>query len=151
MKHEEVDVAGVATSLDSVQRLQALRLMRQQIDAGIPPSSFFAVARSFIDDPDNACRWQAIIVVGESIEGNPEGVWQVICEYGVSEDEDMRAAVATVLLEHLLEYHFAAYFPRLEVKIKEGAPLLKDTLRSCWAFGQAEARWGEVLELLNHS
>ena len=148
MKHEEVDVTDLATSLDPGQRLQALRLMREQIDAGIPASAFFAAARPLIDDPDNDCRWQAIIVVGESVEENPEDVWRVICEFGVSEDEDMRVAVATVLLEHLLEHYFAAYFPRIEEKIKEGAPLLKDTLSRCWAFGQAEARWGEVQALL---
>ena len=89
-------------------------------------------------------------MVGESIEENPEGVWQVICEFGVTEDEDMRIAVATVLLEHLLEYHFTTYFPRLEEKIKGGSSLLADTLRRCWAFGRAEAHWNEVRALLDH-
>lgn len=125
--------------------------MRQQIESGIPSSSFFNLARSLITDPDNDCRWQAVIVVGEDIEENPEPVWQVICQFGVSEDEDMRAAVATVLLEHLLEYHFAAYFPRLKEKIEGGTLLLADTLSRCSAFGQAKAYWSEVKALLNRS
>jgi hypothetical protein len=151
MSREEVDVTEMVCSVDPAQRLQGLRLMRQQIEAGIPSSFFFSLARSLINDSSNDCRWQAIIVVGEFIEENPEGVWDVICEYGVSDDEDMRAAVATVLLEHLLQYHFWVYFPRLKEKIKGGSSLLADTLSRCWAFGQAEAHWGEVEALLNRS
>ena len=85
--------------------------------------------------------------MGEFIRSHPEAVWEVVCEYGVSEDEDMRDGVATVLLEHLLEHHFDAYFPRLRERIEAGSPLLRDTLRRCWAFGQAVPRWGEVRAL----
>jgi hypothetical protein len=149
MKHERANLAEMATSADVSRRLEALRLMRERIAAGRSPRTFFDLARSLIDDPNNNCRWQAVIVVGESIEEAPEKVWEVVCEFGISEDEDMRDAVATVLLEHLLEHHFAAFFPRLEKKIKEGAPLLADTLKSCWPFGEAEARWSEVRALLD--
>ena len=149
MKYEEVDVAEMVTSVDPAQRLQGLRLMRQQIEAGILWRSFFDLARTLIADPDNDCRWQAVIVVGEYIEDYPEGVWEVISQFGESEDEDMRVAVATVLLEHLLEHHFVAYFPRLRERVQGGSLLMADTLSRCWAFGQAEAHWGEVKALLD--
>jgi hypothetical protein len=151
MSREDVDVTEMVSSVDPAERLQGLRLMRQRIEAGILSRPFFSLARSLINDSNNDCRWQAIIVVGEFIEENPEGVWEVICEHGVSDDDDMRTAVATVLLEHLLEYHFSAYFPRLKEKIKDGSSLLADTLSRCWAFGQAEAHWSEVKALLNRS
>jgi len=81
------------------------------------------------------------------VQSNPEPVWDVICQHGISEDEDMRAGVATVLLEHLLEYHFDAYFPRLKERIEGGSALLADTLSRCWPFGQAVPRWPEVRAL----
>jgi hypothetical protein len=47
-------------------------------------------------------RWQAIIKVAGFIESEPEAVWVFIVRWGCHEDEDLRTAVATVLLEHLL-------------------------------------------------
>jgi hypothetical protein len=51
-------------------------------------------------------RWQAIIAVGEHIESDPEVVWSFIRRWGSHRQEDLRDAVATCLLEHLLEHHF---------------------------------------------
>jgi len=45
-------------------------------------------------------RWQAIVAVGEFIEEEPEAVWSFIVRWGASPDEDLRAAIATCLLEH---------------------------------------------------
>ena len=56
-------------------------------------------------------RWQAIIQVGEFIPTDPQGVWAFARRWGRSEDEDLRAAVATCLVEHLLETDFQAFFP----------------------------------------
>ncbi len=148
------DLAVMAASPDAVQRLSALLVMRKQIDAGTPPADFFDKARGLIADADNHCRWQALIVVGESIESNPEAVWQVVREFGVSEDKDMRAGVATVLLEHLLQYHFDWCFPRLKEEIKgsgNSGLLLADTLSACHAFGPAQERWQEVEALVRRS
>lgn len=140
------------SSADSATRLLALRhKIRRQIQSRASAVDRLDVARSLINDADNDCRWQALIVVGESIETNPEVVWELIREFGVSEDEDMRTGVATVLLEHLLEHHFDAYFPRLKREIENGSELLADTLSRCSPFGQAEARWREVEVLLGRS
>lgn len=59
----------------------------------------------------NDPRWQAIIKVGEFIESNPQEVWLFIRKWGVHPSEDVRIAVATCLLEHLLGYHFEKYYP----------------------------------------
>src|SRR5262245_38109410 len=59
-------------------------------------------------------RWQAIIKIGEFIEDEPEAVWAFIVRWGPSSDSDLRAAIATCLLEHLLEYHFDAFIARVE-------------------------------------
>jgi hypothetical protein len=82
-------------------------------------------------------RWQAIIRIGEFIESDPEPVWQFILRWGTHPQEDLREAIATCLLEHLLEYHFEAYFPRVE-QASLADPAFGDTFQRCWQFGQAE-------------
>ena len=147
LQHDLDTLAKMAASSSPSERLESLRIMREHIESGGRPEDYLAVARPLVADADNDCRWQALIVVGECIQSSPEAVWDVICQHGVSDDEDMRAGVATVLLEHLLEYHFDAYFPRLKVRIEGGSELLADTLSRCSPFGQAVPRWSEVRAL----
>jgi hypothetical protein len=53
------------------------------------------------------------------------------------EDDDLRAAIATCLLEHLLEYHFDLIFPRVETAVKSNARFAR-TAAQFWKFGEAE-------------
>jgi hypothetical protein len=48
---------------------------------------------------------------------------------------DVRSAIACCLLEHLLEHHFDALFPRVR-RAALASPRFADTFSSCWAFGQ---------------
>ncbi len=84
----------------------------------------------------NDPRWQAIIAVGEFVESDPGEVWDFISRWGCHPQQDLRLAVATCLLEHLLELHFGAYFPQVE-QLALSDPLFRDTVRQCWQFGQA--------------
>lgn len=81
-------------------------------------------------------RWQAIIRVGEFIKSNPDEVWEFALRWGKHAHSDVRAAVATCLLEHLLEHHFAAILPRVR-EAAEASRRFADTLRRVWYFGQA--------------
>ncbi len=47
-------------------------------------------------------RWQAIIPVGYFVEDEPEAIWPFVLKWGSHEQDDLRAAIATCLLEHLL-------------------------------------------------
>ena len=85
------------------------------------------------DDP----RWQAIIQIASFIETNPEEVWRFVVSWGGHEQEDLRNAIACVLLEHLLEFHFDLIFPRVEATAKTDS-LFWDTFCRCWKFGQSE-------------
>jgi hypothetical protein len=85
------------------------------------------------DDP----RWQAILRISEYVESHPEEIWAFVLRWGRHEDEDLRAAVATVLLEHLLEHHFAVIFPRVSSEAMANE-YFADTFRRCWKFGLAE-------------
>ena len=80
-------------------------------------------------------RWQAMIAVGEFIESEPEPIWNFIRRWGEHAQEDLRDAVATCLLEHLLEHHFAVYFPHVEA-MAIAEPLFGDMFLRCWQFGQ---------------
>lgn len=82
-------------------------------------------------------RWQAIIAVGEYVESEPQAVWDFIQTWGINGQEDLRDAIATCLLEHLLEYNFAEFFPQVE-KLALSNPLFADTFLRCWKFGQSE-------------
>ena len=96
-------------------------------------------------------RWQAIIVVGEFAESHPAAVWGFIRHWGRHPQEDLRDAVATCLLEHLLEHHFAAYFPQVEQAALTD-PLFENTFQRCWQFGQSkEAGNAERFEALRAS
>ena len=89
-------------------------------------------------DGEEDPRWQAIIAVGEFVEDEPEAVWRFAERWGSHSDEDLRTAVATCLLEHLLEHHFASVFPRVEALVKRDREFAR-TFALCAQFGQSEA------------
>ena len=86
-----------------------------------------------VEDP----RWQAVIQIGHFVAEEPEAVWPFVLRWGSHEDEDLRAAIATCLLEHLLEYHFDLIFPRVEAAAKSNA-CFAETTAQCWKFGEAK-------------
>jgi len=91
------------------------------------------------DDKMKDQRWQRIIEIENFIQTNPEEVWRFTEKWGSHEQEDIRMAIATCLLEHLLEHHFNLIFPRLENEIKEN-PLFYDTVSRCAKFGQSKTK-----------
>jgi hypothetical protein len=89
------------------------------------------------DDTELDPRWQAIIAIGDFIEVDPDPIWVLIVRWGAHPDDDLRAVVATCLLEHLLEYHFAGFFPLVERAVEQNS-LFADTFRRCGKFGQSD-------------
>lgn len=99
----------------------------------------------------NDPRWEAIITVGEYIETEPETVWWFIRRWGSHAQEDLRTAIAVCVLEHLLEYHFVAYFPQVE-QLALADLLFADTFLRCGLFGQSrEPENAERMESLVRS
>src|SRR5437870_5080329 len=86
----------------SDDRLFALVLMRRECDAGNIDAKFLQLATDLLAEKDPDCRWQSAIVISEFIDTAPEKVWDVIVRYSDSDDPDLRTAIGTVLLEHLL-------------------------------------------------
>ena len=127
----KVSVFELADSKRSADRLYGLCLARRRIEEGESPDRYLEMASGLVEDPDNNCRWQAAIIVGESIESDPGAVWNVVERFGDSVDEDMRAAIATILLEHLLEHDFDTYLNKLKFEVDKGRHRFLDTLELC--------------------
>lgn len=85
---------------------------------------------------ENDPRWQAILRIGDFVEAQPESVWAFARRWAKHPNPDLRAAIATLLLEHLLEYHFDLIFPSVENEVL-ASKRSKDTLKRCWKLGQA--------------
>jgi hypothetical protein len=86
---------------------------------------------------ENDPRWQAIMRIEDFVETQPEGVWAFTRRWGKHPNPDLRSGIATLLLEHLLEYHFDLIFPRVEGEVRT-SKRFKDTLKRCWKLGQAK-------------
>jgi hypothetical protein len=125
------DIRELVRSPRPDNRLFALLLMRKQIEEGIGPLSYYSLAKSLVPDSDNNCRWQSLIVISELVEAQPELVWNVVSKFGNSNDEDMRMAIACVLLEHLIDHDFDTYFTKVRELIHRGHYKFIDTLESC--------------------
>ena len=82
-------------------------------------------------------RWQAVIAVAEFIEIEPKVVWSFAKRWGCSSDADLRMAISTCVLEHLLEHHFDVFIGRVEEAARADR-LFGDMVTSCWKFGQSE-------------
>jgi len=82
-------------------------------------------------------RWQAIIAISEYAQSHPDAIWPFVLKWGSYADEDLRAAIATCLLEDLLEHHFDALFPRFDAAARANT-LFAQTVAMCWKFGQAK-------------
>lgn len=87
---------------------------------------------------DENTRWQAAITLGAQCEDNPELTWPLVIKWGSSETEDVRAAISTCVLEHILECHFEEYFQKSKEIIGGGNTLFLDTFRTCAKFGQTK-------------
>ena len=125
-------LAALAADPDARQRLLALMLMRRRIDEGAPAIDYLSLARPLVEDPDNDCRWQALIVVGENVDAHPEEVWRVVLAHGDSTDADMRMGVAVVLLDDLLARHFDEYLPKVRAELRRSSARFADMVKSCW-------------------
>lgn len=142
-------LSDLLTSSKSFNRLLALQIIRKQIINFKPLKSYYLLSKKIIEDVDNNCRWQSLIIIGEYINNYSDEIYNIIIKYGSSEDEDMRAAIATVLLEHLLEKDFKKYFS-LYKNISKNNLLLLDTLSICWVNGTDSREQREIKKYLNN-
>ena len=63
-------------------------------------------------------------------------VWEFTRRWASVADNDLRAALATCLLEHLLEHHFQLLFPLVERAAREDRSVAR-LVALCWTFGES--------------
>ena len=88
-------------------------------------------------DGEEDPRWQAMIAIAEFLPDDPEPICAFVLRWGSYPDPDLQSAVASCLLEHLLELHFARFFPEVEAQVRRNG-VFADTFARCWKFGQAD-------------
>ena len=93
-------------------------------------------------------RWGALECLEHYVETHPRRIWPVAAQLGRSPDPDLRGGVACALLEHLLQYHYDTYFPKIRDKIESGDQKMLEMLGICYRFGQAERHEDEIDALL---
>jgi len=139
-----VDLLSSESSPKRLEGLFAVRLNKHFQDKLI-----FDLTIDIIEDKDNDCRWQSLIVCSEFMEVATDEIWEIILEYGNSNDEDMRSVVATILLEHFFENNFELkrqYLNDLEQKIlKDRYVNLRKTLSMCWS-SRLAAKFPELVK-----
>jgi hypothetical protein len=91
-----------------------------------------------LNSRDENKRWQAAIKLGELSESRPAIIWPLVVKYGSHRNSDVRMAIATCVLEHILEYHFTPYFRKVKKIVSSGNQKFADTVKSCWKFGESE-------------
>lgn len=128
-------VMNLLLSSNYKDRIEGLIVVNQNPDFW--KEKIFEIASTLIEDKDNDCRWQSLIVIGHYMDKRVKETWDIIIKYGNSEDEDMRSAIATILLEHFFEKDIDSknwYLEDLRQKIsREEYSNLKKTLRICWS------------------
>jgi len=90
-----------------------------------------------VKDNEQDPRWQAIIKIGKYVRSQPEKIWQFTAKWGKHRNEDLRMAVATCLLEHLLQFHFDLIFPKVRYLVFRNR-FFADTFTLCGKFGQTK-------------
>ncbi|HEX7858730.1 MAG TPA: hypothetical protein VF773_00225 [Verrucomicrobiae bacterium] len=100
-------------------------------------------------------RWQAAIALGEFAKSRPEKIWPLVLKHGSRRHADARMAIATCVLEHILEHHFDTFFPRV-AQAALSSRWFGDTFNSCWLMGEAKLpnnakRWRKLQrDLIDH-
>ena len=112
-------------------RLAAIAAMRDQSWPRLP-RSYLDLATKLIEDSNNDCRWQALILTKDYMEKEAAAVWAIIFRHAGSEDEDMRMGIACCLLEHMNWTRFDAFLRRLKRLVQKCGPNAKDTISHCW-------------------
>ena len=99
-------------------------------------------------------RWAAAEAATEYVYAEPDKIWPLAIRFGWSDELDLRQAIASCVLEHVLEHHFETFFPRLEAEIRSGNANLRHTLKLSWKLGRSEiaansAQWDTLLSETN--
>jgi hypothetical protein len=87
---------------------------------------------------DPEAWWAGAVAMGEYCESEPGSIWPLTVKYASHDHAEMRMAIASCVLEHLLEFHFDPYFGLSRDIIRSGNRAFADTFSHCWKVGEAD-------------
>jgi len=146
-RHKSVAaILELSKSPSVADRAAALQLMRSQLLNG-KPKAYLDIARKLVNVRSSRIRWQAVIVVGEFIDTEPEKVWNTLLANVSTNSSDLASALATVLLEHMLEKQYSFTVRRLRSELRSGNWRWARLLEECWLFGSAVRHRKEIERL----
>ncbi len=93
-----------------------------------------------------------MIAIAVFVAHDPDPICAFVLRWGSYPDADLQSAIASCLLERLLEFHFERVFPDIEAQARRDR-VFADTFSRCWKYGQADeaphaARFDALLELV---
>ena len=77
------------------------------------------------------------MLIEDFVEKEPAAIMPFVLKWGSHEEEDLRSAIACLLLEDLLKFHFETIFPQVELAALSNS-LFADTFLKSWKLGQSE-------------
>ena len=122
--------------------------MNKKSDLGETRLNEISKSMSFADSEE---FWRLAIEASNYIPSCPDQIWELILNNGVRSDEEIKLIVATCLLEHLLEFNFMGFFPKLRFAVLVEKIQLSETFLLCWKYGQSEepqnsAQWDKLVD-----
>jgi hypothetical protein len=122
---------------NSSSQIERSRKAKPELQTNETIPSDLEAADKDLASPNETTRWQAAVALGEFCVSDPEAGWPLVEKWGSSPNEETRTAIATCVLEHMLEHHFDPYISRCAKLVRAGNVEFADTFWRCWKIGQA--------------
>ena len=143
-KSEKESLFKLASSTALKDRRLCINYLRTSYE--VPQNLRFVIGLcdKMIPDRSHYVRGQSFIILGDFVRDYknprpcPDKIWPLIVKWGSVKNKDIRTGVACFLLEHLLQYHFDKFFPKVKEVIESGNRRFGYTLAYCYKLGQAE-------------
>jgi hypothetical protein len=121
--------------------------MQMQVRRG-RPKRYLSLAGRLINDRTKQCRWAAAILIQDFIPFFPDDVWEIVRTSSNTANPDLRDALATVILEHLLEWDFDRVIARIREELVQRNRSIGQVAAQCWNFTGSKVKWARLEKLL---
>jgi hypothetical protein len=152
IKHTSLVMLDKEVRSRDIRRVRAaLRGMVLEAEQSMIRLGFYDIARRALKVRDDQVYWSACAVLSYFVDRFPGQLFELIRAVVTGSSDDQRTALATCLLEHLLERNFDEIVK--SIAEERNAQLrfdLADVLSRCWPCGEAKrsAKWQKLETLL---
>ena len=141
---ERKSIRALAESPNWRDRLRCADWLREGETEDGNADFSLAIAGRLIFDPCPSVWARALGHIGHFCVDAPGRAWPAVEALWATRSPTRRVCAACFILEHLLQYHFDDYFPRVKARVEAGDWKMREMLETCYRFGQAEVRSAEI-------